>query len=74
MLPQEKTRLAACSLSFSWSSLLVIVFKKAVFFPLGLPARHGIQADGMNAVEDALFNIGIILLEPFEQLFDLLPL
>ena len=52
----------------------VVILQKAVRLPFGLPARHGIQADGMNAVEDALFNIRIILFEPFEQLFDLLPL
>ena len=45
-----------------------------MLLPLRLPAGHGIQTDGVDAVENALFDIGVIALELPEQLLDLLPL
>ena len=45
-----------------------------MLLPLRLPAGHGIQTDGVDAVENALFDIGVIALELLEQLLDLLPL
>ena len=45
-----------------------------MLLPLRLPAGHGIQADGVDAVENALFDIGVIALELPEQLLDLLTL
>ena len=50
------------------------MLQKAVRLPFDLPARHGIQTDGMNTVEDALFDVRVILFQPLEQQLDLLPL
>ena len=41
---------------------------------LGLIARHGVQCNGVDAAEDAVFDVGVIALEAAEQNFGLLPL
>ena len=41
---------------------------------LGLIARHGVQCNGVDAAEDAVFDVGVVALEAAEQNFGLLPL
>lgn len=41
---------------------------------MGLIADHGIQTDGVDAVEDALFDVGVVPLQPPQQGLHLLPL
>lgn len=41
---------------------------------LALISREGVQGDGVDGLEDALFNVWTVLFEVMEQGFDLLPL
>ena len=41
---------------------------------LGLIARHGVQCNGVDAAEDAVFDVGVVAFEAAEQNFGLLPL
>ena len=49
-------------------------FQKAVLHAFGFIARHGVQRDGMDAAENAVFDVGVIALEAAEQELGLLPL
>ena len=49
-------------------------FQEAVLHALGFVAGHGIQRHGVDAAEDAVFNVGVVALEAAEQDLDLLPL
>ena len=42
--------------------------------PAGLEAGHRVKGDGMDAVEDALFDIRVILTQAAQKKLDLLPL
>ena len=53
---------------------LVVILQVAVFLPVDLPAGEGVQRHGVDAVEDALFDIRFVFFEPAEQLFDFRPL
>ena len=45
-----------------------------MYFSLRFIPGEGIQRHGMNAVEDGLFNIGVVPFQAPQQRFDLLPL
>ena len=49
-------------------------FQKAVLYALGFIPRHGVQRDGMDAAENAVFDVGVVALEAAEQELGLLPL
>ena len=51
-----------------------VVLQKAVFLAMGLIAGHGVQTDGVNAVENTLFDVGVVPLQAADQQLDLLPL
>ncbi len=42
-------------------------FQEAVLHALGFVAGHGIQRHGVDAAEDAVFNVGVVALEAAEQ-------
>lgn len=50
------------------------IFKKRMEFTVLLIPRHSIEAYGMKALEDTLFDTGIFLFELFKQQFNFLPL
>ena len=52
----------------------LVVLQKAVFLAMGLVAGHGVQTDGVNAVENTLFDVGVVPLQAADQQLDLLPL
>ena len=49
-------------------------FQKAVLHAFGFIPRHGVQRDGMDAAENAVFDVGVVALEAAEQELGLLPL
>ena len=51
---------------------IIIPFQKAVLDPSGLPSGEGVEVDGVEAVEHALFHVGVVLFELSEQQLDLL--
>ena len=42
-------------------------FQKAMLHAFGFIARHGVQRDGMDAAENAVFDVGVVALEAAEQ-------
>ena len=49
-------------------------FQKAMLYAFGFIPRHGVQRDGMDAAENAVFDVGVVALEAAEQELGLLPL
>ena len=50
----------------------VEAFQKAVLHAFGLIARHGVQRHGVDAAEDAVFDVGVVALQAAQQGLDLL--
>lgn len=62
------------ALGFLHRGLFVIALQEGVQLPVGLIADHRVQTDGVDAVEDALFDVGVVPLQPPQQGLHLLPL
>lgn len=52
----------------------IVIFQKTVLFAAGFVAGKGLDADGVNAVENILFDIGVDSLEALDQLLCFLAL
>ena len=50
------------------------MLQEGVADTVGLIAYHGVQADGVDAVEDAFFNVGVVLFQAANEDLDLLAL